>query len=609
MAGFISQESIDEVSERTDIVRLVSEYVPLEQRGNDWWGCCPFHNEKTPSFSVSADKKFYYCFGCHASGTAFNFIMQMEKLSYAESVEFLAKKAGIVLNYTGNSKGPKEDPAAKLKEEYKALYTRVAGSFHYLLMETKGGKFALDYITQRGISKETLEKFKIGYSPSDIRWLRSFLLKKNYTEDFLNKSGLFNRKNPEFSFFCDRLMFPIFDRKGDVVAMGGRFLRGNADKSPKYLNSGDLIQYKKGNTLYAFNFAKQSIREKKKAIFCEGYMDCISYHQCGITHAVAPLGTALTDDQIKLVKPFVEEILLSFDSDGAGQNATKRAIYMCRRQGITVRVIQLHGGKDPAEIMLKFGKEYLTNEVDSAILDSDYLLSKLQELYSKDSPVGKSKASLDFFEYIDSLQLEVQKQACLDQLCQAFHIEREAAQKDFLNRDKVFAQSRNVATNNQNKQSEEKHMIPTVELKAVMTAVTDDVSLFKKMQEIIHEEDLEGELSKQLFIIMQKCLNEGNFSVNNILNRIQGDEFRSVIIQSMNNPSVHTDSYINGCIAYLQKSALERQQKNIQQRIVSLSNSPLPEDRKMLSDIIRQKMEIGSKIEQMKDLANGYKVN
>ena len=329
MSGIISQQTTDEVNARTDIVQIVQEYVPLTQKGNDWWGCCPFHNEKTPSFSVSPEKKFYYCFGCHAGGTVFNFIMEMEKVSYPEAIQFLAKKAGVEVRYSDGGELPKEDANAKLKSEYIDLYNRVAGSFHYLLLETETGKFALDYITKRGLTKETLEKFKIGYSPSDRKWLKTFLLKKNYSEVFLRNSGLFSKKYPDYAFFSDRLMFPIFDRKGDVVALGGRFLRGDATKSPKYLNSGDLIQYKKGSTLYAFNFAKQSIRENKKVIFCEGYMDCIAYHQCGISYAVAPLGTALTEDQIHLIKPFVNTVLLSFDSDGAGQAATKRAILMC----------------------------------------------------------------------------------------------------------------------------------------------------------------------------------------------------------------------------------------------------------------------------------------
>lgn len=598
--ALIARESIDEVSAKTDIISLVSEYVPLEQRGSNWWGCCPFHNEKTPSFSVSQEKKFFYCFGCGASGSVFDFVKDMEKISFSESVEFLAKKAGVSLIYADGAAPQKDDSAIKLKDEYKSLYTRVAGTFHYLLMETQAGKFALDYIKKRGITDETLEKFKIGYSPADRKWLRQFLSKKNYTDEFLDNSGLFSKKYPDSAFFSDRLMFPIFDKEGDVVAMGGRFLRGNADKSPKYLNSGDLIQYKKGSTLYAFNFARPSIREKKKVIFCEGYMDCIAYHQCGITWAVAPLGTSLTDEQILLVKNFAEEIILSFDSDGAGQKAARRAILMCRRHGIPARVIQTEGGKDPAEIMLNFGPEYLTNQVNGAKVDSDYLLSKLLELYPKDTPLGKAKASLDFFEYIDSLQSEVQKDACLDQLCQTYGIEKEAARRDFVNRNAVSYRFRNARAQQENTADSESIKL-SAELKAVMAAVAEDPGFFQKMHEQISVDDLSDRYSVQLFAAMEECQKNGSFSIETILNRIDDEEFRKLIIQSVSTCSGKLQESVEGSIRYLKKKSLETKRQAVKDRIASLSASALPEDKMQLAELARQKMELDFQIENMKD--------
>ena len=600
MSGMISQSTIDEVSAKTDIVQVVQEYVPLTQKGNDWWGCCPFHHEKTPSFSVSNEKKFYYCFGCHAGGTVFNFIMQMEKLSYPESIQFLAKKAGVQVQYSDGGNAPAEDPQANLKAEYIDLYNRVAGTFHYMLMETEAGKFALDYIIKRGLTKETLEKFKLGYSPSDRRWLKQFLLKKNFSEEFLNNSGLFSKKYPDFAFFSDRLMFPIFDRKGDVVALGGRFLRGDPEKSPKYLNSGDLIQYKKGNTLYAFNFAKQAIRENKKVIFCEGYMDCIAYHQCGISFAVAPLGTALTEDQIHLVKPFIETILLSFDSDGAGQAATRRAILMCRRQGISVRVIILSGGKDPAEIMVNFGAQTLTNDVNSAILDNDFLLSGLLKQYSKNTPEGKAKASLEFFEYIDALQSDVQKDACLEQLCQAFEIDPEAARKDYTNRDQVSARVQRSENTVQNTQAALITYKPTAELRAVMTAVTDDQNLFQQMRNEISVDDFEDPQAKKLFIILEECYRSGAFSVSNILNRCDDDEFRKMIIQSSAEYSDHAQESVLDSISLIKRNVLERKRAEISGRMKRLDRSSLPEDKTQVSELLAQKMDIDKQIALLK---------
>ena len=303
----ISSETIEAVRASTDIISLVGEYTKLERRsGNDWWGCCPFHAEKTPSFHVDGDNKFYYCFGCQASGDAIKFSMEIEKLSYSDAIESLAKRAGIEIIYTGSA--PSKTKDENKKELYIDLYERTASLFHYFLTQEKSGKEALEYILSRGISMEIISKFKLGYAPKDRYWLKKFLNKKNFSNDFLAKSGLFSSKYPDVSFFSDRLMFPIFNRAGKCVAFGGRILKGDG---PKYLNSSDLIQYKKGETLYAFNFAKNAIREQKTVIFCEGYMDCISYHMCGINYAVAPLGTALTEDQLKIVRGFADTILLS----------------------------------------------------------------------------------------------------------------------------------------------------------------------------------------------------------------------------------------------------------------------------------------------------------
>ncbi len=606
MAGYISQETIDEVNSKTDIVRIVGDYVPLTQKGNDWWGVCPFHNDKNPSFSVSPEKKFYYCFSCHAGGNAVNFIMEMEKLSYPEAISLLAKRQGIEIKYSdGGRPQQKEDPSAKLRSEYTELYNRVAGSFHYMLTSTDAGAFALDYITRRGITRETIEKFKLGYSPQDRHWLRKFLSSKNYSDSFLDGSGLFSKRYPDIAFFSDRLMFPIFDRKGDVVAMGGRFLRGNSENSPKYLNSGDLPQYKKGSTLYAFNFARQSIRDSRRVIFCEGYMDCIAYHQCGITYAVAPLGTALTDEQIKMVKPFVREILLSFDSDEAGQNATRRAILMCRRQDIPVRIIQLTGAKDPAEIMLNFGAEVLTKDVELAILDSDFLLSKLQVLYPKDSPEGKKAASMDFFEYIDALQSDVQKNACLEQLCQAFDIDLEAARKDFTNRERR-EQGVHRSTKTENRvrkgQPELSRIKLTAELRAVLTAVTDNPSFFQKMRTQISVDDLDDIQAKKLFIIMEECSRSGAFSVSNILDRCDNDALKALIFQSSQAYSNAGDSEaviaqtVESSILYIKKTVLERRRSELLNRIRRLERSALPEDKTQLMEALSQKMELDNQI-------------
>lgn len=601
MAGFIKQESIDEVSSRCDIVSVIGEYVQLTQKGNDWWGCCPFHHEKTPSFSVSADKKFYYCFGCHAKGTVFKFIQEVENISFSEAVEVLARKNGIQLEYSSSGREEyKKDPSFQLKAEYTELYSRIASSFHYMLMETQAGKFAKDYITSRGLTEETLKKFKLGYSPADRTWLKKFLKEKNYSEEFLSNSGLFSKKYPDISFFNDRLMFPIFNKNGEVVALGGRFLRGDPLKSPKYLNSSDLIQYKKGSTLYAFNFAKKSIHEEHKVIFCEGYMDCIAYHQCGLTYAVAPLGTALTEEQIALVKNYVKDgfVFLSFDSDNAGLQATKRAILMCRKNDLSVKVIRLTGGKDPAEIMLKYGSKVLTKEVDSAILDNDFLLSVLTSRYDKKNPDGKIKAALEFFSYIDSLQTDIQKNACLEQFSRTYEVSLEAIKKDYLNRNQLEQKKKNTFTSEKNVKKENFRL--TAETAAVLSVIDDDIKYYKKLRSEITVDDLSDFQAKKIFIILEECSRSENFSVSSILNHCQEPELQEMIIKSMQNDSANKDLIVDESIKMLKCNVLKKQNNELQIQICRLERSPLSEDKNQLMELISRKMEISSRLEELK---------
>ena len=595
MEGIISQETIDNVSSQADIVSIVSDYVQLENRGNQWWGCCPFHHEKTPSFCVTPEKRMYYCFGCHAGGGAINFVMEMEKVRFPEAVKILAKKFNVEVKYSNNFV-PKADKPDNSKELYIDLYNRVADMFHYGLLKTDAGKFALEYITKRGISMETIEKFKLGYSPADRSWLKRFLKSKNFSDEFLAKSGLFSKKYPDIAFFSDRLMFPIFDRRGQAVAFGGRFLRGDPEKSPKYLNSGDLIQYQKGETLYAFNFAKNSIRENKKVIFCEGYMDCIAYHQCGITYAVAPLGTALTDDQIKIVRGFADTILLSFDSDGAGQKATWRAILMCRRQGLTVKIIRLHNAKDPAEIMVNFGADTLTNEVNSAILDSDYLLSFLSQKYQKDTPEGKAKFALEFFPYIDALQTDIQKESSLELLGRTLNISLEAVKRDFNNREDV--KKRTLSTNTDYQKPVSDDVIVNSEFRAVL-AVLSDTNQFELMRSRLTEDDFENPFARTLFSVLKECYEAGDLSFVSVLNHCNHDGIKQKITESVSRGefSQCTAQSVAESVERLQINSLKRKRKAILQQMNSLQGQlSIPANQELMTRLFEQKKLIDEKI-------------
>ncbi|MCR5125911.1 MAG: DNA primase [Treponema sp.] len=596
MPRIISQSSIQEVKQVADIVSVVSEYVQLTNRGVNWFGCCPFHSEKTPSFSVNVDRKFYHCFGCKASGNVIKFVQEIEKISFPEAIERLAKRYGVELHYDDGEYVP--DESEKRKKEYIELYNRMAGSFHYILTQTESGANALKYIKGRGLTDETIEKFRLGYAPADRFWLRNFLKSQNFTDDFLAESGLFSRKYRDIAFFTDRLMFPIFNRNGDVVAFGGRTL--SPDGVPKYLNSTDLMWYQKGETLFGFNFAKQSIRTRKKVIFCEGYMDCIAYHQCGIDYAVAPLGTALTEQQVRMVKSMANEVDLSFDSDGAGQNATKRAILMCRKQNLAVKVVHLKGGKDPAEIMINFGKDYLTSEVENSIFDFDHLLMSLTQKFPVDTPEGKSNIAMELFDYVDALQSDIQKESTLNLIAQKIGLSVESIRNDFENREQaknrlssysILRQQNGNAAGN----TEDINVKPDAEFRA-MLAVIADMKLFDMMSAELSESDFENPLARSLFASLKECHESGAFSFESLQMHCHNEKILQMINESIitGEYAQNTEQSVADSIKMIKRKCLIKKQSRLQNSIQNLLTTAY--DGEELQTLIEEKMAVDKQL-------------
>ncbi|MBQ1710604.1 MAG: DNA primase, partial [Treponema sp.] len=480
------------------------------------------------------------------------------------------------------------------------LYERTASMFHYFLLETEQGKKALDYVIKRGLTRETIEKFKLGYAPADRKWLKGFLRKKNYSDDFLNKSGLFSSKYPDYSFFSDRLMFPIFNRRGQVVAFGGRVIPPADESQRKYLNSGELIQFKKKETLFGFNFAKDAIRREKKVILCEGNMDVIAYHQCGLDYAVATLGTAFTEEHVKMLQGFVADgaVYLSFDSDGAGQAATWKAIKLCREHDLTVKIIRLQGGKDPAEIMLKYGAENLTAQVNNAILDSDYLLLRLGEKYPLDTPEGKRKAALEYFLYIDVLQSSIQKESCLELLCQTFNLKPEAVKRDFNNRDQARART-NIRSNN-NQKEEVKQIRLDAELRGLI-AVIADLDQFKVLHSNVLEDDFQNQSAKKLFKILEVCFNGQHFTINDILSHCDDEQLMQLITGSISSgvyKSGQVGVIVEDTIKYLKKNRLFAQRDKLLQRIKEYKVIT-EDDQKQLNNLLTEKLELDKKVQAL----------
>jgi DNA primase len=332
----IPESTLSEIRSRIDIAEVIAEHVTLQRRGGRYWGLCPFHQEKSASFTVTPDKGVYYCFGCHKGGTVFDFIMEVEKVPWRDAVEILAKKAGIEI--------PQEDEeqGGIKRGTFFELYRRVAGSFHWLLTEGAQAESARKYLGERGLRRETIEQFQLGYAPLDRNWLFQFLAQKSYSQEFLSKTGLFieNAGGSGVAFFANRIMFPISNARGEIIAFGGRAL---GDSQPKYLNSPETAFFRKRENLFGMDKAASAIRGAGFFVLVEGYMDVCAVHQAGIANCVAPLGTALTEQQVRLLKRYATKAVLLFDGDEPGQKATDRAIEMLEKEDLIVQVVELPG--------------------------------------------------------------------------------------------------------------------------------------------------------------------------------------------------------------------------------------------------------------------------
>ncbi|MCL2066091.1 MAG: DNA primase [Treponema sp.] len=552
----ISKTTIQEVIDRLDAVAVINDYVRLEKRSGRWWGRCPFHGggqERTPSFKVEPDLKTYYCFGCNKGDTVIGFIMEMDKLSYPEAIKTLARKYGIQIV---NDDGGEADETNNTRiEELLELYRRTSTTFQFFLKKKPDGSAAFQYILGRGISEEMVERFRLGYAPSDRDFLYKFLMGKGYSEDFLDKSGLFSSRYKGMSLFSGRLMFPITDRQGRVVAFGGRALPGilqsDGKEPPKYINSPELETYKKGQTLFALDLALPEIRQSKTVYIVEGYMDVIALHQAGIKNTVAPLGTAFTDEQAKLLKRWAEKAVLIFDSDEAGQKAALKAIITCRKNGLTSALfhareaanavllsnegekaenihIQADQLKDPADILQKYGHEILYKTLKYCINDFEYLISRGKFLYDVSVPEGKNKAFALLFPYLEVLDSEIERDDCINSAADAFGVDRDAVVKD-LRRHSGNKKSRLEVRENSADDTADRLIRMNSEL-FTLIVVSVNMRLYPEFRKALEIKDIEDPAAKELFIALEECYINDETSIDDLLARIGSQSLRNLII-------------------------------------------------------------------------------
>ncbi len=392
-----SDDIIEEVRMKNDIVDVVSQYVKLNRRGNTYFGLCPFHNEKTPSFSVTPSKQMYYCFGCGAGGNVYNFVMEYENYTFGEALQHLADRVGVQLpkiEYSREAREKAEKRATLLE------INKLAASYFYYQLRRENGSQAYAYLINRGVSEDTIKKFGLGYSDKYSDDLYKFLKSKNYSDDLLRESGLFNvdERHGMYDKFWNRVIFPIMDVNNRVIGFGGRVM---GDGKPKYLNSPETKIFDKSRNLYGLNIARTT--RKNYLILCEGYMDVISMHQAGFTNAVASLGTALTSGHASLLKRYTQEVLLLYDSDDAGVRAALRAIPILREAGITSRVVSLKPHKDPDEFIKALGGEEFEKRLERAMDSFMFRIHMAQKEFTMEEPQGQNR----FFERCAQMLLEL----------------------------------------------------------------------------------------------------------------------------------------------------------------------------------------------------------
>ncbi len=371
MPGFFAEEFLTDVLARNDIVDVIGQYVQLKRKGQSWWGLCPFHGEKTPSFSVSQDKQFYYCFGCHAGGNAFQFIQNMEKCDFSEAVELLAGRAGLPMPER------KSDGDHREREELRTtLYEigRAAARFYHDKLYSREGLPALEYLQRRGLSERIIKRFGLGFAPDNRDEAIRFLEAQGFSREHLKQFAVAGEKEGRwYDYFRNRVMFPIIDRRGRIIAFGGRVMD---DSQPKYLNSPETPVFNKRQNLFGLNLVQQ-IRGLQRVVLVEGYMDVISMHQAGVPYAMASLGTALTEEQARLIKRYCEEVYLAYDGDSAGQKATLRGLDILRDAGLAVKVMEFPDGMDPDDYAKHFGLTGLEERMDQALPLIDYKLKAI----------------------------------------------------------------------------------------------------------------------------------------------------------------------------------------------------------------------------------------
>ena len=528
-----SDELIDEIRNKNDIVDVISQYVTLKRSGRNFFGLCPFHKEKSPSFSVSPDKQIFHCFGCGVGGNVFHFLQKIENISFLEALESLANQAGINLPTLDNAV---DDKLIRLKSKVYKI-NEIAANFYHERLYKPESKQAQDYIKKRKLDNKTLKNFLIGYS-GNFNELYMELKRQGFTEEEILASCLVN-KNENGKYidrFRRRLMFPIQDTRNRIIAFGGRVLD---DSKPKYINSPENIVYHKGRHLFGLNIAKKE--EIKKIIIVEGYMDAISLHQRGIHNAVASLGTALTEQQGRLLRKSSEQIIIGYDADGAGQAATLRGLEILQNLGCDIRILQIYGAKDPDEFVTKYGPERFQKCVDNAISLVEYKIKMLKQKLNLENTNDKIKFLNEIAKVLAKVTNYIEREVYIEKISSDYHISKEAIYSEInklLYKKKDNLKTIETASRVVIKKKEDEEIDEAVKKREsllIYLLLQYPNQSYLKISNEISPNELKIEMNKKILSKLYEELQKGNSNTNNATDWFSDEE---------------TINYLTGIMAY-----------------------------------------------------------
>ncbi len=538
-----SDELLEEIRNSNDIVDIISQYVVLKRSGRNFFGLCPFHKEKSPSFSVSPDKQIFHCFGCGAGGNVFHFMSKIENIGFVDSVKILADRANIVLPTLDNAGDAKKE---KLKAKVYEI-NQIAAEFYHENLYKPTSKIAQDYVKKRKLDNKTLKTFTIGYAGKFDELYRE-LVKKGYTEEEMLASSLI-LKNDNGQFidrFRKRFMIPIKDVRDRVIAFGGRVLD---DSKPKYINSPENIVYSKGRNLFGLNVAKRNLTDK--IVIVEGYMDAISLYQRGINNVVASLGTALTEHQGRLLGKYTKQIIIGYDADGAGQAATMRGLEILQKLGYDVRVLQLDDPtvKDPDEYVIKNGTGRFERCVDNAISLVEFKVKMLKRTLNINTASDKIKFLNEVSKILSKVDNHIEKEVYIERISKEYGVSKEA----------IYAQTNKLQYANAKDSKVLERKIPVIRHKQEKTEtnisdaiirrenmiisllLNEEVHAYQSLKNVITVNDFKYEINKKIAKILYDEFEKGDSNINNLLNSIQDEEILNQITKIMSDDYNITD--------------------------------------------------------------------